>query len=192
MSPEALRRQVWTALLAALIAVGAYLHFPIGAAPFSMQPFFILLAGLILGPWQGAVCMGLYLAAGFIGLPVYAGGGSGLAHLLGPTGGYLAGFLGTAALAGVATMGRGARLGWGRGLLWTILAIIPAYVLGVIRLKFVLDMGWEKAFAVGAAPFILFDLVKCALAVAVYNILQRRGVLPPAPSRNADTDDMGA
>lgn len=95
-----LHKQVWTALLAALIAVGALIQLPIGPVPVTLQTFFIVLAGYILGPVSGAAAMLLYILAGAIGLPIFAGGKAGFAVLFGPTGGYLLGFVGTAYLAG--------------------------------------------------------------------------------------------
>lgn len=180
-SIPSLERQVWVALMAATVALGAFLHFPLGPVPFSMQPFFIMLAGLVLGPAGGAASMLLYLAAGCLGLPVFAGGASGFARLLGPTGGYLIGFVAQAAIAGLATRGRGEELSWIRGISILLLSMVPAYVFGVIVLKLVMDIGWAKAGAVGALPFLPGDVIKTALAVAVYKMLRRRGALPAPP-----------
>ncbi|MFW5734892.1 MAG: biotin transporter BioY, partial [Oceanidesulfovibrio sp.] len=123
----------------------------------------------------------LYLAAGCLGLPVFAGGASGFARLLGPTGGYLIGFIGQAAVAGLATHGRGEMLSWKRGIGFLLVSMVPAYVIGVVQLKFVMDLGWAKAGAVGALPFLPGDVIKTALAVAVYRMLRRRGALPAPP-----------
>lgn len=180
-SIPSLERQVWTALMAATIALGAFLHFPLGPVPFSMQPFFIMLAGVVLGPAGGAASMLLYLLAGCLGLPVFAGGASGFARLLGPTGGYLIGFIGQAAIAGLATRGRGEDLSWVRGIGILLLSLVPAYVVGVIVLKLVMHIGWAKAGTVGVLPFLPGDVIKTALVVAVYRMLRRRGALPTPP-----------
>ncbi len=175
----ALHRLVWTALLAALVAIGAYLHLPLGPVPFSLQPFFVLMAGFILGPGGGALALALYLGAGILGLPVFTGGGAGLAHLLGPSGGFLLGFLPMAWLAGLANRpGGAASLSWPRGLAWGLAGILVMYLLGVVRLQMVLGLPWGKAWAVGFLPFIPGDLVKLALAVAVGRHLQKRRLLP--------------
>lgn len=173
---SALHGQVWTALAAASIAVGAFMQFPIGPVPFTMQPLFVMLAGFILGPVRGAAAMGIYILAGAIGLPVFSGGGSGFAYLFGPTGGYLAGFVLTAALCG---MGGGRDWpGWVRALLWGLAGLAAAYILGVLRLMAVIDADLAKGVAVGFLPFIGPDLVKLGLAAAVYRYLSNRRLLP--------------
>lgn len=174
-----LHRLVWTALLAAMVAAGAYMVVHIGPVPISMQPFFVFLAGYVLGPVQGTVCMLLYLAAGAIGLPVFAGGKSGLAHLVGPTGGYLFGYLLAAMIAGLGPrLGRGAVMGWIPGLLTGLAALVVLYGLGVFWLKHAIDASWGKTLAVGCYPFIGWDLLKIVAAVACYRLLDRYRLLP--------------
>lgn len=173
-----LHRLVWTALLAALVAVGAFLHAPIGPAPITLQPFFVFLAGFVLGWRRGMACLGLYLAAGLLGLPVFSGGRSGFAHLLGPTGGYLLGFVFCAGLAGLATRERCSTLGWGRGLAFAAAGLLAVYGCGLIQLKYALGLTWTKAAAVGIAPFLPWDAGKAAAAVASYRFLYAKGLLP--------------
>jgi biotin transport system substrate-specific component len=156
---------VWTALMAALIGAGAYLIVPIGPVPVSMQPFFIFLAGYLLGPRNAVLAMALYLLAGIIGLPVFAGGKSGLGYLLGPTGGYLIGFLGTAFICGLART-REDGLPWLRGTLAGLAAVGVAYATGAVWLKVVLSLSWTKAAAVGVLPFIPWDILKVVVALA--------------------------
>lgn len=179
MQPESslssLHRLVWTALCAALMAAGAYAQFPLWGVPFSMQPLFALLAGFLLGPRLGFLSMALYVAAGAAGLPVFAGGRSGLAHLLGPTGGYLLGFVLAAGITGRAGP---APLSWGRGLALGLVALVVVYGVGMLRLRAVLGFDWPKTLAVGFVPFIGFDLIKLAAAVAVRRHLQARGLMP--------------
>jgi len=172
-----LHRLVWTALMAALIGAGAYLIVPIGPVPISMQPLFIFLAGYALGPRHGVLAMGLYLLAGTIGLPVFAGGRSGLGHLLGPTGGYLFGFLASALLCGLAKK-NGELIPWGRGILFGIPAILAAYGAGAAWLKAALSFTWAKAIAVGVVPFIPWDAVKIVAALACCRYLARHNLLP--------------
>ena len=82
-------------LFAALIAAGAFIRIDLPVQPFPMhftlQIFFSLLAGLLLGPRPGAVSVGIYLAVGLMGVPVFAAGG-GPAYLIRPTFGFLAGW----------------------------------------------------------------------------------------------------
>lgn len=82
------------AVFAAMIAACAVIPgFTIGPVPFVVTIVIVLLAPLVLGAWQGMLANALYVLAGLFGLPVFAGGASGPAVLLGPTGGYLVGYI---------------------------------------------------------------------------------------------------
>jgi biotin transport system substrate-specific component len=172
-----LHQLVWTALMAATIGAGAYLIVPIGPVPVSMQPFFVFLAGYALGPRRGAMAVGLYLLAGALGLPVFAGGRSGLGHLFGPTGGYLLGWLVTAWLCGMARRQDGS-LPWVRGGGFGLAALLLLYATGAAWLKFALSMSWYKAWLAGVAPFIPWDAIKLAAALACGRYMIRLGLLP--------------
>lgn len=172
-----LHQIVWTALLAAAIGAGAYLILPIGPVPVSMQPFFVFLAGYILGPKRGALAVALYLLAGTIGLPVFSGGKSGLGHLLGPTGGYLFGFVASAWLCGMARQGREA-ISWGRGLIFGALALVAVYAIGATWLKLALGMTVQKAFMAGVVPFVPWDAVKIVVALFCVRHLSGHNLLP--------------
>ena len=80
--PISLRMTVYAALFAALTAVGAYMALPIGPVPVVMQNLFVFLAGLILGGRWGMASVGIYLLAGAIGMPVFAGGTGGIGRFL--------------------------------------------------------------------------------------------------------------
>lgn len=80
------------ALFAALTAVGAFITIPVPPVPFSLQIFFAILAGALLGSRQGAMSIVIYLLLGLCGLPVFTKG-AGLSYLLQPTFGYLLGFV---------------------------------------------------------------------------------------------------
>ena len=107
-STQHLKRMVYAALMAALTAAGAYIAIPIGPVPIVLQNLFIMLAGLLLGGRWGLISVGVYLLAGVVGLPVFAGGTGGVGKFVGPTGGYLLGFVAAAYLIGVISeSGRG-------------------------------------------------------------------------------------
>lgn len=170
-------RLVWTALMGACIAVGAWLQLPIGPVPITFQPFFVLLSGLLLGPLAGVGAVLLYVAAGALGLPVFAGGAAGIGVLFGPTGGYL---LGSVIGVGVAGLARrpGRPPAWLAGLAFGVAALAIIYGLGVVQLRAVLGLSWRAALAAGVAPFVLQDLAKLALAVAVARFLAARRLSP--------------
>jgi biotin transport system substrate-specific component len=107
----------------------------------------------------------LYLAEGAVGLPVFAGGAAGLAYMLGPTGGYLVGFVVAAGLVGWL-----AERGWDRRPAWTVLAMVAGnlaiYVFGVVWLAVLLG-DLRTALVQGALVFMIGDLVKIAVAAFV-------------------------
>src|SRR3989338_5096636 len=86
-----LKLLVFSALFAALTAAIAPFKIPLGftPVPITLQTLAVLMSGAMLGPYYGALAMILYVVVGALGLPVFAGGGSGIGALLGPTGGYL-------------------------------------------------------------------------------------------------------
>ena len=170
---ETLKYMILTSLMTALMIVGAYIRVPIGPVPFVLTNMFVFLAGLFLGPKWGSASVALYLFLGLVGLPVFSGGG-GPGYFAGPTGGYLIGYLGAAAVVGLITprtrVVRGGR-GSAPAALFTVLAlaagIIVIYAFGIPWLKLVLDMSWGKALAAGFVPFLLGDVLKAAAAAGV-------------------------
>ncbi|NSW87104.1 MAG: biotin transporter BioY, partial [Syntrophobacteraceae bacterium] len=72
-----LQKIVYASLMAALIAVGAYIHVPIGPVPIVLQNLFVLLAALLFGPRWALASMGIYLFVGAMGIPVFSGGRGG-------------------------------------------------------------------------------------------------------------------
>src|SRR6059036_2957404 len=82
----------WVTIFAFGTTIGAQIGIPHQPVPYTMQTFFVLLSGAVLCGRNAAISQTVYLLAGAIGLPVFAGFGSGIARLLGPTGGYLLSF----------------------------------------------------------------------------------------------------
>lgn len=156
------------ALFTALLAVSAFIAIPVGSVPFTLQVFVVLLTGMVLGPRLGLLSVFAYLVLGLFA-PVYAGGASGLGVLLGPTGGYLWGFLPAVLVSGYVT-GRGAtRLP--RLLLAGTAGLVPIYALGALWLALQLDLSPEVAVVTGVVPFVWIDLVKAAVAAVTARAL---------------------
>jgi len=150
-----------------LLTASAKIQVPFWPVPMTMQTFAVLVIGMAYGPRLGAATVALYLAEGAFGLPVFAGTpakGIGLAYMMGPTGGYLAGFL-VAALA----VGALARRGWDRGLPGGVAAFLIGdgviFVCGVAWLSALI--GFDKAIAAGLVPFLPGEALKVALAAAL-------------------------
>lgn len=136
---------------------------PFSPVPITGQTFAVLMLGALLGSWRGSLSVLLYLAEGAAGLPVFAYGG-GLPILLGPTGGYLFGFVPAAGLVGLL-----AERGWDRRIGKTILAMILGnmvlYSFGLLWLS--CWTGVKGVLIAGLYPFIIGDLSKIVLAAAV-------------------------
>jgi biotin transport system substrate-specific component len=147
------------------LAVCAQIQVPLWPVPMTMQTFGVLLLGMAFGSRLGAATVALYLLEGAAGLPVFAQFMGGVPVLLGPTGGYLFGFVIAAWLVGSL-----AERGWDRGVVTTALAMlfgnIVLYVPGLIWLAGFVG-GAEQAIALGLAPFWLGDLLKIALAAGL-------------------------
>ena len=93
------RKLVYTALLAVLTAVGAFLRIPLGVSSITLQFLFTAMAGVLLGPGCGALSQGVYVALGLIGLPIFTAGG-GFGYVFQPTFGFLLGLIPTAWVIG--------------------------------------------------------------------------------------------
>jgi biotin transport system substrate-specific component len=165
MPIEKLRMVVLASLMAALMAVGSYIHVPIGPVPIVLTNLFVLLSGLLLGSRWGIASAGLYLLVGAIGMPVFYGGKGGLAHLLGPTGGYLFGFALSAWITGF--ISERFRYSMTGRVIAVLLGSFIIYVLGVPWLKMITKMPWPKAWMVGMIPFLPGDALKAVVAIVL-------------------------
>ena len=152
-------------VVAGAVAIALCTQIAIGyPVPITGQTFAVLMVGVLLGSRRGAVCVLTYLAAGMAGLPVFSYGKAGLAAMLGPTGGYLLGFV-----AAAYVVGRLAERGWDRHAATTVLAMVlgnlAIYACGLIWLSFFAGaLGGRGVLAVGLYPFLLGDLLRIALA----------------------------
>jgi biotin transport system substrate-specific component len=151
-----------------VITASAQISSPTQPVPFTGQTFGVLLTAGAIGFRRAVLATLLYLALGAIGLPVFAEAKHGTEWLLGATGGYLIGFVLASAI-----VGRLAELGWDRNLLGSIGAMVigslAIYAVGVPWLAAVAfkgDLG--AATAAGMTPFLLWDVVKLALAAVAF------------------------
>lgn len=161
------RRSIAVAAGVVLVAISAHIAIPMPGTPVPMtlQPLAVLLVGGALGAALGGSALALYLALGIAGLPVFSplGGPGGIASIIGPSGGYLLAF----PLAAAAT---GRIVGQGRG---TLRVAAGAFVglalihLGGLAQLTILTGSARQAAVLGTLPFILGDLGKLALAIAI-------------------------
>jgi len=147
----------------ALIALCAQISVPFFPVPLTLQTFAVFLIGLTYGWRLGGITIALYLAEGFLGLPVFAGGKDGLIVLKGPTAGYLVGFLLAATACGWFAE-RGFDRSYAKLFAALLVGNILLYVPGLLWLGSMI--GWDQpVLELGLYPFVLGDLMKIAMAV---------------------------
>ena len=164
------------ALFATLSALGAFIRVPMGLISFTLQTFFVTLAGLLLGPRLGALSVGIYVLIGLLGVPVFTQGG-GPAYMLQPTFGYLLGFVLCAWLVGKLTQGEkcsfsalfaascaGLAVVYALGMLY--FALITTVYLGAPRPA-------QTILIYCCLIFLPGDLLSCALACLIRKKLPR-------------------
>lgn len=164
------RRVIAVTAFAIATALGAqvFVPLPFTPVPMTLQTLFVVLAGALLGPRLGAASQLAYLAMGVAGLPVFYGGSFGLAHLLGPTGGYLLAFPVTAWVAGVVARPSGRRGLMELGRLFVgLLAASLVILAGGTAWLATLTGDADGALALGLVPFLVGDLVKVGLAALI-------------------------
>lgn len=151
-------------LFTALIAVLAQVSVPFYPVPFTGQVFGVLLAGVLLGSRAGVLCIIAYLMLGAAGVPVFAMGRGGLQVLLGPTGGYLLGFIPAVYLLGRLTADRPGnnKLMLVTGMLG-FLALL--YMCGGLQLSYIMKLDLKQTLIAGVIPFLPLDIIKAALVI---------------------------
>jgi len=161
----------------AILALSAQLsfYFPFSPVPITGQTFAVLFLGAVLGSYRGTLAVLAYLVEAAMGLPVLAGGMAGIAYMVGPTGGYLTGFIAAAFIAGFL-----AERGWDRNVGTALLAMVlgdaALFICGMFWLS--VYIGWEKAIYAGLLPFIIGECLKLAAASLIlpsgWKLISRR------------------
>ena len=161
------------ALMVAMNCVSAYIIIPLpfSLSPLALQTLIVNLTGYVLNAKQAFMTMLVYLLVGLAGVPVFTGGSAGPGKLFGPTGGYIIGFLVTAVFLAYF---KGEKYNFKRyALLGCVIGIPLIYVFGVVQLKLITGMGWDKAIMTGALPFIPLDIVKFLAAAVIAGPINR-------------------
>ncbi len=170
------------ALFAAIICVGCFIRIPLGVIPIVLQNVLCVLSGVLLGGLLGGAPTALFLLAGLIGLPVYSGGTGGLAVWLGPTGGFLPGYLLGAVTAGLIAgkpsveQRKCSVMLVVRVSLAILAGMVILYIPGVIRFAYWATAAGKVpvdktalAYTMGACviPYIPGDILKIVIAIPV-------------------------
>ena len=145
----------------AALAASAHIKIPFYPVPLTMQTLVVLCIGMTYGTRLGGATLLGYLVTGFAGVPVFAGG-AGMAYMMGPTGGYLAGFFAAAVVLG-ALAERGWTRNWATAAAAMLMGNVIIYLLGVGWLTSLI--GWDKAVQFGLLPFLYGDALKLIIAV---------------------------
>ena len=164
----------------ALLAVSAAVTVPLGPVPLTLQTMVLALLPIALG-WRTATCsMALYLLLGAVGLPVFSGFSGGLGHLLGPTGGFLWGFLFLSFFAGAGTQLRvraasaaGLRTGFA-GFFPGLIGLFLCHALGTAQFAFLGNMGFLQAAALVSVPYLVKDVCSLVLAFLLGGQVRRQ------------------
>ena len=156
-----LQKMVVTGVMAALLAVLTQISIPLPTGiPVTLQTFVVALCGYLLGPGLGTLSVGVYLALGAVGLPVFAGFAGGLASFAGMTGGYLWSFL---------------PMAWG-GKPWALvlgaLGLAVCHLCGAFQFAAVMSLSPWQAFLTASAPYLIKDALSLVLAYGAAEALR--------------------
>ncbi|MGA1839727.1 MAG: biotin transporter BioY [bacterium] len=173
--PYIVNRIMGMGIFIILMALGAFVrvYLPFTPVPFTLQTLFVLLAGAFLGSVWGAGTMGLYLLMGACGFPIFAGASCGLLYILGPTGGYLIGFVVAAWIVGN-IIGSGSNHSWAKIIGVLFLATSAIFILGITQLILWGKCNLTQALYMGFFPFIPGSIFKIFLAATIIKRFKRR------------------
>jgi biotin transport system substrate-specific component len=157
-----------SSMFSALTALGAYLIIPLPftPVPLTFQTFFTYTAGAVLGRYRGMLSQIIYIGLGSLGFPIFGGGKAGIGVLLGPTGGYLIGFVLAAFIIGFLVKLK-KKPGYPAIILAMFAGTFAVYLLGIIQLSVWMGISLKEALLVGAIPFLPGDMLKIFAAALV-------------------------
>ncbi|KML35168.1 biotin transporter BioY [Rossellomorea sp. H39__3] len=182
MDRDRLRMIIQCGVFAAITGIFAQIEIPLPLVPISGQTLAVGLTATILGSRYGAFALVGYTAIGAAGLPVFAGMSGGAHVLVGPTGGYIVGFIAAAYVTGLILEKTSFTLPM--AMMANLVGMVVTLILGTIQLKFVADLGWSQAMAAGVYPFLVGGVIKAALAswlgIVVRNRLVQARLIKPA------------
>ena len=156
------------------MAFGAYARIPVPGTPvpITLQTLFVMLSGAVLGRRFGSFSQFGYIALGAMGIPIFQGYSFGFAHILGPTGGYLIGFIFAAYVIGYLFDSRD----------FSIAGTVTAFVIGsfilygfgVLWLMFLYKLNIIEVMSIGVLPFIPGEVIKISFAILIYSVISKR------------------
>jgi biotin transport system substrate-specific component len=162
-----------TAAFTGLISLGAWVSVPFFPVPLTLQTLFVIMGGAVMGR-HGVLPAGLYVLMGALNIPVFHSGTAGIGVLLGPTGGYIIGFIPGALMTGLAYEQKATII----RILGIAAGLLIIFFIGMIWLSFSTGMTMAAAFIVGVLPFLPGDAVKGVAVFVIARRLERLGIGP--------------
>lgn len=167
------RDMILVALMATLTTIGAYISIPLGPVPFTLQTFFVMLSGMLLGSKKGALSMIVYVSMGLVGMPVFANGLSGLSILAKPTFGYLLGFIIASYVIGKLT--EMTKEKENQKMWFTVIPFVGMFIIYLVGVPYLFmifntlitpdsPINFATALKYGFTPFVLIDSIKAIIA----------------------------
>ncbi|MBR3692701.1 MAG: biotin transporter BioY [Clostridia bacterium] len=165
------RRIIRTALTAALLCLICPISVPFGPVPVTLATFAVCLAAGLLGPWLGACAVGLYLALGALGLPVFSGWSGGISRLFDITGGFLFGYIPLVIVSGLVLRAQAPRICIYLGVM---AAMLTCHLPGALWFCYVGETSLPAAFLTASLAYLLPDFIKAIAAVQCAKILAKK------------------
>lgn len=163
---------IFISLLAAILSITAPLSFNIGVVPITLATFTIYLIGGITKRLNGVSAVVLYIIIGIIGVPVFSNFRGGISVIIGPTGGFILSYIPMALIISLMTSINKGKIYW--YYISMLIATIVCYLLGSIWFMLIMNVSFVDTLKICVLPFIVFDLVKIAIAGTVSYILNRK------------------
>lgn len=183
------RRSVFMTMYAAIICVTGFISIPLGPIPLVLQNVVAISAGLIFGLPRGAAAVGMFLAVGTLGLPVFSGARGGIAVLNGPTGGFLIGYFVGALIAGhIAKNPSQEEKPFSRAVILrlaraALAGLAFSYLIGILNFRRVTGTSLSQATAFCVTPFLIPDIIKFCVMIPIVARLR------PLVARYLSNDD---
>ncbi|MFP3154487.1 biotin transporter BioY [Lachnospiraceae bacterium ZAX-1] len=152
-------------LIAAILCILAPISIPIPISPVSITLglFAVVMAGILLGKWQGLLCVAVYILIGMVGMPVFSNYSGGIQKIAGPSGGYLIGYLALVWIVGFFVEKFPSKIYM--YFVGAVIGTVLCYAIGTLWMKVLLNLTFVEALMMGVIPFIPLDMVKIILAV---------------------------
>ena len=160
---------VTSGIFTAVICIFSCLTIPVGTVPVTLSLFAVVLVSVVLGAKNAFMSSLAYIFLGLAGLPVFSGFQSGVMHLLGPTGGYIWSYLFISLIIGYSSDKSCPCIFFS-----SFFSLIVSYILGTLQFSIVQSVSFVSALYICVIPFVLFDIIKIALAIILGTNIKKR------------------